>query len=82
LLTASVAVASSELPVEPRVLSLVQNATRSFIDERMVDGVYLYYDVAADELKHLEFKLLHPHTLQAVAHMTGPAAAAPCTDAS
>ena len=113
LITASFAVASSELPIEPRVLNQVQNATRSFIEERMVDGFYLYYDDATDTLKRLEFKMLHPliskdgdlyvaradffddegrpvnmrffvvmrdnhpHTLQAVAHMTGHEAAAP-----
>ncbi len=60
LLIASVMVASSEMPVEPRVLNQVQTATRSFIDEQMVDGVYLYFHAATDELKRLEFKMLHP----------------------
>jgi len=114
----SVAEAASELPLEPRVLNQVQSAARSFINERTVDGAYLYYDVATEELKRLEFKMLHPlvsmqgdlyvaradffddegrpvgmkflvvirderpHTLQAVAHMMGSEAAAPCADTS
>ena len=60
LLTASVTVASSEMPVEPRALNQVQTATRSFIDEQMVDGDYLYYDALAGEVLRLEFKMLHP----------------------
>jgi len=64
LITASFAVASSELPIEPRVLNQVQNATRSFIEERMVDGFYLYYDVSTDRLERLEFKMLHPQVIK------------------
>ncbi len=118
LLTASVAAASSEPPVEPRVLNQVQNATRLFIDEHMVDGAYLYYDASTHTLERLEFKMLHPHvskdgdlyiaradffdaegrpidmrflvvmrdnqphTLQAIAHATGPQAVHSCADSS
>jgi len=60
LLTASAAVASSEPPLEPGVLNQVQAATRSFIDEQMVDGAYLYYDALAAQVSRLEFKMLHP----------------------
>jgi hypothetical protein len=60
LLTASVAAASSDPPVEPRVLNQVQNAARLFIDERMVDGAYLHYDATTDRVERLEFKMLHP----------------------
>lgn len=60
LLTASAAVASSEPPLEPGVLNQVQAATRSFIDEQMVDGAYLYYDALAAKVSRLEFKMLHP----------------------
>lgn len=60
LLTASVAVASSEPPLEPGVSNQIQAVTRSFIEAQMLDGVYLYYDAPTDEMMRLEFKMLHP----------------------
>ncbi len=60
LVTTSVAAAPCESPIDPGVLNQVQAATRSFIDEHLVDGVYLYYDSATDTLRRLEFKMLHP----------------------
>jgi len=68
LLTASVAMATSEPPqernekcgLEPGLVNQVQTATRSFIEAQMVDGVYLYYDASMGEVRRLELKMLHP----------------------
>jgi hypothetical protein len=60
LLTASAALAASQPPLEPGVITQVQSATRSFIDTQTVDGVYLYYDSATSAVRRLEFKMLHP----------------------